>query len=577
MSEAGGKKKLSCIVIMPFGKGEHAHEHLDRYEALFVRAVNAFNEVSKKYSIECKRADDPANVGRIHQQILTDLQTADIVLADLKGLNPNVMYELGVRHAVRHGTIILVPEETDLPFELKSVNALTYGSRKAAIAKLVEKLHDVADDVASGGSPTADSPVLHDPLGLDELPQVRLTRLSSVLGDRIAEYLSTHSSWAIDTLERVRTGWISRPIFDDRMHHYQAEKQEIANFFVPFLWRRCAEILRKGYRYKWKDRQGNTSFKRKDVSKIFLVVDSGTTLVPVLRALAKHALEARRSGDRTVDGLELVTNNLTGLGELIEHGRLEPDNRYSESALACQLLPGVPMPVYSAVAGKLTEKALENLKKSESDAVFIGLWTGNWIRIRTSDTRCPVPMARGAEHKDFKDALVKNCDEAYVLAPLGKIFVNTHLKVVNGALGFASNGRGEQKPYGEVTITDEQAETVKLVSTRRPANCLLTRHGATVAGAVDAQTAERAVEYAGEAIQSIPHIMNVFEELPGGGAEFATEFPHKHTRHNEQFLEHFGVHDPNEEGGSGRRNGGRPAHGAPAKRGPSSRPSPRLS
>ena len=45
-----------------------------------------------------KRADEDPRPGLIDAQMIKDLLVADLVIADLSGVNPNAFYEIGIRH-----------------------------------------------------------------------------------------------------------------------------------------------------------------------------------------------------------------------------------------------------------------------------------------------------------------------------------------------------------------------------------------------------------------------------------------------------------------------------------------------
>jgi hypothetical protein len=553
------ERRLVCYVIMPFSAGEVAQEHRDRYSAIVEAAVRAYNlDPERTCVIDVKRADDPQNVGRISAAIIADLQSADVVIADLKGLNPNVMYELGIRHSLRSGTIILVPEEQPLPFDVNDSYVLRYRDRGRAVTDLAERLKFLTARLMAR-APVEDSPVLADGLEPETLPRLKLGTLGRELAELIGQRLSTTSDWAVDALQHVRVGWISRPLFDERSRHFREEKDFIGRRFADFLWERCSCIVREGYpRARGSQPPSPNSPRRSKLAtnripKVYLVLDSGTTLVPLFRALAARALREYRKGERdAVSAIEVVTNNLPGLGELIEHGCPEP-SRYSEPVLSCQLLPGIPMPVYSAVTGQLTEDALKNLKeKSKSrgeNAVFIGVLTGNWIRVRREGPPCPVPMARGESHQQFEQVLVNLCDEAYVLASLGKVVVGQGEANVNEVLGYSdAEGRKdpERVPYKDVKIDNAKARTVRLVSTDRPKNYLLSNHGVTMKAVLDKHSdVQKALRAAGRVINDIPHIIEQFGEVPADPyRQFLAEFPHEHTRNNPRFLKMFDVERP---------------------------------
>src|SRR4029453_18322697 len=55
------------------------------------------------------------------------LFSADVVIADLSTANPNALYELGVRHALRpHTTIIISESDLTLPFDISHVRIARY-------------------------------------------------------------------------------------------------------------------------------------------------------------------------------------------------------------------------------------------------------------------------------------------------------------------------------------------------------------------------------------------------------------------------------------------------------------------
>lgn len=69
--------------------------------------------------LECIRGDEIKESGLIDKSMYALLVHSDIVIADITTFNPNAIYELGVRHASRpHSTIILKEENNTIPFDL---------------------------------------------------------------------------------------------------------------------------------------------------------------------------------------------------------------------------------------------------------------------------------------------------------------------------------------------------------------------------------------------------------------------------------------------------------------------------
>ena len=77
---------------------------------------------------EVFRADEEERAGDIRTDMFQELLAADLVVADLTLDNPNVWYELGVRHALRERGVVLVqgPRSTS-PFDIYTDRKLHYG------------------------------------------------------------------------------------------------------------------------------------------------------------------------------------------------------------------------------------------------------------------------------------------------------------------------------------------------------------------------------------------------------------------------------------------------------------------
>ncbi len=111
-----------CFVIMPIG-GDATQVKMwrDIYENVFRVRVEASG-----LGLTCERADDIHESGSVMKQVLLQLHTARIVLADLTGGNPNVFYELGVRHAFGKRSILVGQSPTESPFDTQQYRMLVY-------------------------------------------------------------------------------------------------------------------------------------------------------------------------------------------------------------------------------------------------------------------------------------------------------------------------------------------------------------------------------------------------------------------------------------------------------------------
>jgi hypothetical protein len=113
-------QKKKCFVVMGFGEKTDLATgrtlDLDKtYRIIIKKAV-------EEAGLECVRADDIKHSGLIDAPMYELLLTADIVIADISTANPNAIYELGVRHALRpHTTIIMAESQFKFPFDLSHI------------------------------------------------------------------------------------------------------------------------------------------------------------------------------------------------------------------------------------------------------------------------------------------------------------------------------------------------------------------------------------------------------------------------------------------------------------------------
>lgn len=88
------------------------------------------------------------------------LAKADLVVADVSGLNGNVMYELGLAHAMGKRTVIITQEIDELPFDLRPYRVNQYSTSFAKAPALAKKLAEIAQGVLNGtatfGNPVQD-------------------------------------------------------------------------------------------------------------------------------------------------------------------------------------------------------------------------------------------------------------------------------------------------------------------------------------------------------------------------------------------------------------------------------------
>jgi tetratricopeptide (TPR) repeat protein len=120
----GETLKLHAFVAMPFGKKPGPDGTVIDFNAVY---ENLLKPAIEDAGLEVFRADEEQAAGDIKTDMFQELLIADLVVADLTLDNPNVWYELGVRHALRSRGIVLVqgPRSTQ-PFDIYTDRKLNY-------------------------------------------------------------------------------------------------------------------------------------------------------------------------------------------------------------------------------------------------------------------------------------------------------------------------------------------------------------------------------------------------------------------------------------------------------------------
>jgi hypothetical protein len=99
----------ACFVQMGFGK--KTDFETGRVLDLDQSYINLIKPAVEAAGLKCIRADEIVHSGLIDVPMYEQLLKADVVVADLSTSNRNAIYELGVRHALRPYTTVIIAEE----------------------------------------------------------------------------------------------------------------------------------------------------------------------------------------------------------------------------------------------------------------------------------------------------------------------------------------------------------------------------------------------------------------------------------------------------------------------------------
>jgi hypothetical protein len=126
----------SCFVMMPFADPIGAY-----YATVYQPAID-------RAKLKSVRADaEIFGTGKIIDQIWNGIHAARVLVAELTGRNPNVLYELGLAHALHKPVVLVSSNKDDVPFDVQHVRVIYYDKNDPFWGqKLIEK---VAENILS--------------------------------------------------------------------------------------------------------------------------------------------------------------------------------------------------------------------------------------------------------------------------------------------------------------------------------------------------------------------------------------------------------------------------------------------
>jgi hypothetical protein len=176
---------------MPFTKttDSHTEEYWNNFFEILKNIMNSLN-----YS--CDRSD--TGPYSIIKNIILKLQKSELVVAVLTDLNVNVYYELGIRHTLKHGTIMLLEDLQSIPFDIGGYGIIKYVDNMTLESDLKNKITKYLQKMDS--ETIIDNPVL-DTFGF------RLSSLTDV------NFRPLKFEWMVNDQEESKRIWVKKSIY----------------------------------------------------------------------------------------------------------------------------------------------------------------------------------------------------------------------------------------------------------------------------------------------------------------------------------------------------------------------------
>ena len=175
--------RSTCFVIMPFGDKRDADRKVIAFDKIYAQLIKSTVE---GLGIECVRCDEIAQAGWIHAKMFEHIYESDIAIVDITSLNPNVFYELGVRHAlVESITVLLRRKGTKIPFNIQGFQVIEYDTENLKSVKVRRRIEEFIQNGLKSNK--KDSPV-HEVLSLKIKSQPKLLTKTEVFEYRLNKF-----------------------------------------------------------------------------------------------------------------------------------------------------------------------------------------------------------------------------------------------------------------------------------------------------------------------------------------------------------------------------------------------------
>ncbi len=152
MAKASNEAKDSteiCGILMPIA------DYLDYSEKHWADVRDIIERAAKDAGLNPNPVWESADTDIIQGRIIRNLYNYPVAVCDISGLNPNVMFELGLRLAFKKPVIIMIDSSTKIPFDTNVIEHIVYKrslhfqSTEELIDRLSKKLTSILRAVES--------------------------------------------------------------------------------------------------------------------------------------------------------------------------------------------------------------------------------------------------------------------------------------------------------------------------------------------------------------------------------------------------------------------------------------------
>ena len=129
------KPKMFGLDDWPLVKRDHIAVMMP-YATEFDPVYAAIKGACTKVRRSPLRVDEIYGTNLVAKDIFTAIATSSLVICDITGRNPNVLYETGIAHARNVDVVLITQNEEDVPFDLRQIRHIPYSTDVAGLNKL---------------------------------------------------------------------------------------------------------------------------------------------------------------------------------------------------------------------------------------------------------------------------------------------------------------------------------------------------------------------------------------------------------------------------------------------------------
>jgi len=191
----------TCFIISPIG--EQSSETRKRSDSILKYVIDP---AAYESGYETIRADQISEPGMITSKIINHIVNDPLVIADLTGHNPNVFYELAIRHAIKKPLIQIMKKGEKIPFDIAGMKTIfvdhhDLGSAEDAKKEIIAQIKALEKDPSISESPISIALDLQSLKTSDSIEQRSLADIMTMM---------TELSSSITDLTVEQKGWIRK-------------------------------------------------------------------------------------------------------------------------------------------------------------------------------------------------------------------------------------------------------------------------------------------------------------------------------------------------------------------------------